>query len=242
MLFGYTHEEIYELFRKYANEIKYLDVKNILKGIGGLVFKRKIIINGLNSGESLERIINNACGEKGIDNIEQIKMPLLVPAVNLHTGGVYCFSSKKVRTHITDKVVYINNADIGKAVRASCSYPVIFSPCIYKNLELVDGGLRENVPWKQVRDMGADKVISVVFDQELTDKKHDTMLDVISSSIDILKHELLDCETEGADFLLEIHTKKIALLDTKRIEELYNLGYAVAKKKTKEIKEMTEKI
>ena len=29
---GYGHEEIYELFKKYANQIKYLDFRNILKG------------------------------------------------------------------------------------------------------------------------------------------------------------------------------------------------------------------
>ena len=217
-----------------------MDFKTILKSIAGLMFKRKIIINGLNSGVGLEKIVNEACNKKGIYNIKQIKMPLLIPAVDLNTGKIYCFCSKEVRRHVSDEIRYISDIDIGIAVRASCSYPIVFTPCRYKGLELVDGGLRENVPWQEVRDIGAEKVISVVFDQELAGKKHNTMLDVMGSSMNILKHRILDCETKGADFVLEIHTEKVALLDTKRIEELYKLGYDVAKKNIIGIKKMAE--
>jgi len=171
---------MYELFKTYANQIRYLDFKTILKGIGGLIFKRKLLINGLNSGDCLEKIIRDACLAKGISNINQIKIPLLIPAVNLHTGGIYCFSSREMRSTISDKIVYVHHADLAKVVRASCSYPVIFSPCIYKNLELVDGGLRENIPWRQIRDLGADRVVSVVFEKDFPeDKTHDTILDVL---------------------------------------------------------------
>ena len=48
-------------------------------------------------------------------------------------------------------------------MRASCSYPGVFSPCKYKSTELIDGGIRENVPWRETKLMGADKVISVIF-------------------------------------------------------------------------------
>ena len=107
-------------------------------------------------------------------------MPLLISTVNLHTGAVYCFSSKEFRRTISNKIVYVNHANLAKVVRASCSYPVIFSPTIYKNLELVDGGLRENVPWRQIRDLGASRVISVVFEKEFPeDKIHNNILDVL---------------------------------------------------------------
>ena len=57
---------------------------------------------------------------------------------------------------------YVNDINIGKAVRSSCSYPVVFEPCEFRGKQLVDGGLRENVPWKLVKEKGADKVLSII--------------------------------------------------------------------------------
>ena len=45
-----------------------------------------------------------------------------------------------------------------RAVRASCSYPGVFSPCPYQNTELIDGGIRENVPWRETKEVGAEAV------------------------------------------------------------------------------------
>ena len=241
MLFGYNYEEIYLLFKKYANKIKYLDINNILKGIYGLIIKRKIIIKGLNSGRSLEKIINEACQKKGINNIKQINIPLLIPTVDLHTGGIYCFSSKNTRIKISNKITYIYDANIGKVVRASCSYPAIFSPCKYNKLDLIDGGIRENIPWKETKLMGADKVISVIFEKELNSNCCNNIVDVVSNSIDILSYELLNYEIEGVDYLLKIKTKNISLLDMEYMDELYELGYKTAKKNIKEIKNIVNK-
>ena len=47
---GYSADEIYEIFKKYANKIRYVDAKNIFKLIFNLIVKRKIQITGLNRG------------------------------------------------------------------------------------------------------------------------------------------------------------------------------------------------
>lgn len=236
MQHGYNYKEIYLLFKKYSNKIKYLNVKNILKAIYGLIIKRKIIINGLNDGKSIEKLINEMCIEKNVKNINEVKIPLLIPSVDIHTGNIYCFCSKEVRKILTDEIIYISDVNIGRAVRASCSYPAVFSPCPYRNLELIDGGIRENVPWQETKNMGADKVISVVFEKELSEKCCDNLIDVVSNSMDILTNELANYELKGADYLLKIRTDAIGLLDMEKIDYLYELGYKVAKEKMQEIK------
>lgn len=237
---GYKPEEILEIFKKYGKQIKYIEGKNILKIISGLIIKRKIIIKGLNSGKILEKIVKQACLEKNIQNINQIKIPILIPSVDIHTGNIYIFTSKQIREKYSDKVYYINNIEIEKAVKASCSYPGVFEPVKYKDIELVDGGIRENIPWKETKKMGADKVISVVFNEDGKTKCCDNIVDVISNSIGILCHELSNYEINGADYLLKINTPKISLLDTSKIKILYKLGYNQTKNKINEIKRIIQ--
>lgn len=165
-----------------------------MKLIGGLIFKKKILIQGLNNGKNIEKLIRKLCMEKNIENINQIKMPLIIPSVDLHNGKVYAFSSIETRGTYDDKVEYVSDIDIGMAVRASCSYPGVFSPCKFGKTELIDGGIRENVPWKETKLLGADKVISVVFEEELKEDDYVNIIEVIGSAIGILSHELSNYE------------------------------------------------
>lgn len=200
-----------------------------MKLIYGIIFGRKIIINGLNSGDELEKIVRYASEEKNINNINQIKFPLLIPAVNVHNGKVYCFTSCKSCLDNDVNVECINNSSIAKAVRASCSYPVVFSPCKYNRTELVDGGIAENIPWKGLKKLGADKVITVSFDKKLNDNCCSNVIDVISNSLEIMSKELANYELYGVDYLIKIKTEDISLLDMKKIDYLYNLGYEIAR-------------
>ena len=236
MLFGYTSEEIYNFFKLYAKKIKYIDVKNILKLIYGLIFKKKIIINGLNSGEIIENLINEKCSKKNIENINQIKTLLAIPAVDIYSGNIYYFISQNKRNKISNKNIYINDINIGKAVRASCSYPVVFSPCEFNNKILVDGGIRENIPWREIKNLGADKVLSVAFEKNIKEKTCDNIVDIVGNSISILNDELSNYEITGTDYLINIQAKKIGLLDMDKIDYLYELGYNETKKQIKKLK------
>ena len=78
--------------------------------------------------------------------------------------------------------------------------------------------------------MGADKVLSIVFDKDINPKCCKNIIDVLSNSLEILCHELSNYELSNADYLLKIKTKNISLLDVQKIDELYNLGYETTKK------------
>lgn len=235
---GFNYNEILILFKKYSKKIKYIDWKNIIKLIYGVLIKRKIIIAGLNSGEIIEEIIDQVAIKKNIKKIKDINMPLLIPSVNVYNGEIYFFCSKNIRTNFSDKIIYDNKINIGKAVRSSCSYPLVFSPCRYGNIELIDGGIRENIPWKGLKEIGADKVISVIFDKKLDGKCCNNVIEVVNNSMDILSHELLNYEIEGTDYLLKIKIENISLLDMEKIDELYKIGYRATKLKINEIKKI----
>lgn len=226
---GFSTDDIYMIFKKYCKKIKYVDFLNILKLIIGLIFTGKIIIDGLNSGKQLERLINKECGKKNITNISDMKMPLLIPSVDMNTGNVLCFTSKPIRKKFEDGIIFINNANIGKAVQGSCSYPVVFSPCQFGDIKLIDGGIRENVPWKEIKLLGADTVLNITFEDDVKESCCNNLIDVASRSIELMCHELSNYELDGADYTLKIRSPKIGLLDMKYIDELYKLGYEQTK-------------
>ena len=159
---GYNTDEIYNIFKKYAKSIKYVDFRNVKKLIKNIIQGKGLVVDGLNSGITIKKLINEVCNKKGIQNIKQIKMPLLIPAVNISNEKLYVFSNNILKNK-TDEIEYINDVDIGSAVQASCSYPGIFSPCRIGNNLLVDGGIAENLPWRETKRAGADKVLSIVF-------------------------------------------------------------------------------
>lgn len=223
--------------KKYAKKIKYVDAKNIFKLLINLFIKRKIVITGFNSGDIIERLINKELNKINIKNIYDIKKELIIPSIDINSGEINVFISKQKRIKFSNNVLYIKNINIGKAVRASCSYPVVFEPCKVNSKQLVDGGLRENVPWKITKENGADKVLSIIFDEEKNEKKNcKNVIDVAKNSIGILCNEISNYDLEGAEYLLKIRTKKVGLLDYKKIDELYYEGYIQTKQKIKEIK------
>lgn len=230
---GYRADEIKEIFQNNYKKIKYIEIKKIIKLIYGIIFKRKIIIDGLNSGEKIEKIINKYSEKKNIYNINQIKKKILIPSVDIDTGKTYYFSSindAKNNREFSDKIIYVNNISVGKAVHASCSYPGIFSPCQFKNIKLIDGGIRENTPWKEVKKNGVSQVICVTFVENSKVKQEKNVFDILENSIKILNHELANYELKGVDFLIKIKSKQVGLLEVEKFNYLYELGYKTGKK------------
>lgn len=226
---GYKPDEIYDIFKKYCKNVKYVDIKNIFKLFFGLITTGTIVIDGLNSGKSISKLINKMCKEKNIYNIYDIKMPLVIPSVNMCTGEVMCFTSSKIRA-FSDNTAFVNDAEIGNAVQASCSFPTVFSPCDFKGDKLIDGGVRENVPWREVKFLGADNVISVVFQNEVDKNCCKNLVDVAFRSFELMSKELSKYELDGMDYFIKIKSKKVSLLDIGKIDEFYELGYNETKK------------
>ena len=205
-----------------------------MKLIGGLICQRKIVIDGLNGGKVVENIIKEICSKNGISNINQIEMPLLIPMVDLKDGTVYIASSKEMRMTLSDNTKYISDIPIGTAVRASCSFPVVFSPCTYKELQLIDGGTRENLPWKGLKEIGAEEVYGIAFNAIY--KENDccsNLVEVAARALELQGRELSTYEKTGIDKLITINLKKVSLLDNENIEELYKNGYEQTKKQIK---------
>lgn len=231
---GFTTDEMLEAFEKYAKKIGYWDFRNVWNIGKNFVKTGKFKLVGLNSGKSIYEFARKLCSQKGVENINQIDRRLIIPTVNIYTEELYVFhSGPQIKNEANIK--YINNVDIGTAVQASCSYPGIFCPCEYKNTLLIDGGVSENLPWRETKRIGADKVLSIVFTNKTPKKCCDNVVQILDKSFGILCHELAKYEWDGTDYLLEIEHNNVGLLDWKKVPELYEQGYLQTKSKLKNL-------
>lgn len=234
---GYNSNKMWNMFKRYCKKIKYVEWRQIIKMIFGLICTRRIIVDGLNTGMSVEKIVDEICSKNKIYNINQIKMPLLISMVDLQKGTVYIASSKETRASLLDNTKYITDIPLGTAVRASCSFPVVFSPCTYNGIQLIDGGTRENLPWKGLKEIGANEVFGISFNT-IYGKKDccQNIIDVAARAMELQGRELAMYEKAGIDYLITINLKKVSLLDSSKIEVLYKMGYEETKRQLKAIK------
>lgn len=238
---GYNSDEMWRMFKKFAPKIKYYQWKNICKLVIGLIIKRDIIIDGLNDGKVIENIIKDICSKNKVHNINQIEMPLLISMVDMQTGIVYIASSKEIRTTLADNVKYVTEIPIATAVKASCSYPVVFCPCEYEGIQLIDGGIRENLPWKELKKCGADEVCGITFNTKFKEGQCcSNIIENACRALELQGRELAIYEKTGIDNLITIDLDKVSLLDSSKMNELYLMGYQQTKEQLKKIVNTTE--
>lgn len=121
---GYSPYHIFILFKRYAKTVTKVDNIPIISGIKHS-FNYTKIINGFNSGENMEYVFDMIGKRRNIAKVEQIKMPIVMPSVDLKSGKEVVFTNN-IPNNKSDKKVYIKDISIGKAIRASSCFPRIF--------------------------------------------------------------------------------------------------------------------
>lgn len=217
---GYSPYYIYILFKKYAKD---LVNQNSLSTIANFVGNKKTHFLGFYTGEEIEKSFNQIALRKGIKNISDIKMPIIIPTVDIQDSKEYIFTNKKLE-NLEEETKYITEISVGKAIRASCSFPVAFEPCEYKKHKFLDGGILDNVPSLEVRKLGADKIISVNFKADDINQDSNIM-DIIMRTIDIMGNKVSEKNLNSSDMILTIQTDKTGLLETEKIDDCYKYGY-----------------
>ena len=139
-----------------------------------------------------------------------------------------------------EKEKYISEITIGKAVRASSSFPAIFCPCKYKKYRFLDGGVLDNIPVTEVKKQGADKVIAVNFKaDDITEESN--IMDIVMRTIDIMGNKISEEGLGASDYVLTVETDKTGLLDFEKLDKCYKSGYQAAIKEIDKIKEIVTK-
>ena len=240
---GYSPLQILAMYRSYCHMITDYDRKIPFK-IMGMIFTGKLKLKGLAKGNNLESILYEMCKKKGIIDIADVKFPLAVPAIDIYNGSTIYYLNKPLKDNNSLNTSYGGELKrkgfLPGIVRASSSIPAIFEPKYLEGRMLVDGGVKVGCPVKILKDMGADKVISVSFSIDKKSSINDkcNMIDITLSTFDIMSEEIKKHELESSDYNIVIDSSNINSLDCSKIHYMANLGYRITKEHMSEIKKL----
>lgn len=238
---GYSPMQIYYIFKKYCKCITDYDKLIPFKVINTL-FTGKIRLKSLAKGNNLEYIVYNMCRQKGIYDISELKLPCVIPAVDIIDGRIIYYSSRKIEnirntTIYEDAPEYIFNGKISDIVRASTAVPGVFAPKRIGKHLLVDGGIRVNSPVTALKNLrkSNEKIFVIYFEKSNNNVIPQNIIDTSIKAFDIMGHEINEWEISQADYSLDIESSNIGLLDVSKIDYMADLGYKACKRYIKEV-------
>jgi len=119
-----------------------------------------VLPTGLIKGDKIENFFMDLLQKRTVRNT---KIPLAITAVDVHTADTVFFVSPTpaFRARNIANAQFFHNAFLYEAIRASISIPGIFFPKKYRDMTLVDGAVKNNLPTDILKHMGADIIIGV---------------------------------------------------------------------------------
>lgn len=134
-----------------------------------------------------------------------------------------------VSTELTTKsLVTFRSGKLADAVRASISIPGVFVPFVTEQGVFVDGGVMERVPVQAAKDLGADVVIAVDVAAFPKRSVPETMLDVISLSLEAMQEPHIGERLRDAAICIRPVLTEIGSSQFNKASEAIDLGYEAA--------------
>jgi NTE family protein len=145
---------------------------------------------------------------------EELRIPLAIAATDIITGEAAVFTK----------------GDLVDPVRASCAYPGMFQPVKVDGRLMVDGLLAHAVPAMPLREMGAERVISVYLSAHWVKPEGPRhVFDVIGQCFSIAQDRMCGPWKAASDIILEPEIGEFAYDDFVRAKDLIRCGEVAAR-------------
>lgn len=145
-----------------------------------------------------------------LKNAEDLLIPYYAVAVDLKTGREIVFSSGELK----------------KIITASCAIPGVYLPVKYRGMNLIDGGVRNNVPADILLNNGCDYVVTI--DCNSTRGGSTTSENIITqfmTSVSIMMVNNSQKGLELSDIVIRPDMKNFSSFNVDNKEEMMIKGY-----------------
>ena len=201
----------------YASQMDISKIKDVTKGMKSSDFRHSKLGILPSSMDKLHALIEQVLPVK---KAEELKIPYYAVAVDLKTG----------------KEEHFNSGDLASIITGSCAIPGVFLPVKYKNMTLIDGGVKNNIPVDVLKMNGCDFVVTIDCNSTrgggTTSEKLFTQF---STSVGIMMVNNSVRGIELSDLIISPDLKKYKSLSLEGKDDMIKEGYRATVEKMPEI-------
>jgi len=214
------------LYNKYSRKYQHYFIKEHgKKFVFGIPFSFKKMSVQLPSGLSDSQKMFNVLAENlqpvsNIEDFSRLKIPFICISTDIASG----------------EQVLFNQGYLPVAVTASALLPSVYKPLEINNHLLIDGGIVNNYPVNEVRDLGADFIIGSDVQGKILTKKEITDLPAIMDQIvSFGMYKEMPAKRLMLDLNIKPDISGIGLTDFEKIDSLIKRGERAAENKIKSL-------
>lgn len=129
-----------------------------------------------------------------------------------------------VASNVYDKhKVVFSSGNLGDAIRASMSFPIVFQPIKFDGIPLYDGGIYDNFPIDVMqKDFAPSFMLGIDVTTDRESPNPDNLIDEIESMIIQPQDDSIPARL---GMKIHIDLRKFSLLDFPKCREIYQIGY-----------------
>lgn len=235
-----------------AHDIPINQVENSILKIEKIIIDEKLLdasnaqvfplitrsITGLIDPSRFVRIIEEEFEQYNIKYIKDVKFPLVITSVDLISGKIVYFTNRKELIKSPYKYfIIMDDVLLIDAIRASCSFPMVFATMNFRDMQLVDGGVLMNVPVAPLKSMGLEKVLSISMDSFNEYQGSSKVTEIGGRIFDLMANQSTNAMLSLSDYNINVFDKKIGIFSFGQGKNAINLGYQVSQIEKKSILE-----
>lgn len=156
---------------------------------------------------------------------EELAIPLAVVAADISNGQTVTFQK----------------GDLIPPLRASCSFPGLFTPVDYQGHMLVDGAIVASVPVAPLRDFGVDSIIAVDLKTNGPHHVPTNIFQVVGQAFQIAQSLTQTPWRESCDLVIEPEVSEFKWDEFERADDLILAGERAARKLLPALRSLVER-
>ena len=187
-----------------------------------IIYNKVGIPKALSEGQNVLNLLTKLTQHVGnITDFNDLPIPFVCIATNLETG----------------KQEILNKGFLPEAVKASGSFPTLLAPVEIDGKLLTDGGIVNNFPVDEVKNMGADIIIGVDIQSGLSEKEDlSSALRILNQIVGFQMYKTLESKYEKVDVLIKPDLKNYNVVSFDKLNEIMEEGKIASQEKIEEIK------
>jgi NTE family protein len=177
-------------------------------------------------------------------NISMLFSRLCLPSYQIHDFNKLPVPFLCIGSDIVNgQAVVLDHGYLPEAMRASMAIPTVFTPQEIDNTMILDGGIFNNLPVKEVLDMGADIIIAVNVGFIPSQKeKLRSFVNILEQSFFIQNQKEMNERISACDILITPPLEKFTAASFDKADTLVKIGEMAARAQIDEIKHLADSL